>query len=364
MSVINQMLRDLDKRGAAARDGPIAGDVRPMPREKERLPWRKVAVAMMVIGFLAAGTVLWVGVGDSGASAPRLATQSATSAVGPVLATSLEPPMDAAPSVRRVALGSTEMEGEPPAIEEQLAARLKMASTMDVPPGMSARDAPRTAMARPAQKAMVPDQGSELEPPFIEKRIRNPGAQERSDTEYQGGVALLNQGRPQEALESLREALRIDGANASARVLMANLFIEDKKLDEARALLAEGLAQKPAQPSLALRLARIQVELGDLAGAADTLRNAAPAAANLAEYRGYNAALLQRLARHKDAIREFEAALSLAPGSGVWWMGLGLSLDSDQRPAEARQAFERARATGSLSTELDRFVEHRLRPAQ
>jgi MSHA biogenesis protein MshN len=42
-------------------------------------------------------------------------------------------------------------------------------------------------------------------------------------------------------------------------------------------------------------------------------------------------------------------------------MGLGISLEAEGRPAEAREAFQRARATGALSVELDRFVEQKLR---
>ena len=45
-------------------------------------------------------------------------------------------------------------------------------------------------------------------------------------------------------------------------------------------------------------------------------------------------------------------------------MGLGIALEGDGRPAEARDAFQRARATGALSAELDRFVEQRLRQIQ
>jgi len=37
---------------------------------------------------------------------------------------------------------------------------------------------------------------------------------------------------------------------------------------------------------------------------------------------------------------------------GVWWMGLGISLEADGRPADARDAFQRAGATRALSRNL------------
>jgi MSHA biogenesis protein MshN len=42
-------------------------------------------------------------------------------------------------------------------------------------------------------------------------------------------------------------------------------------------------------------------------------------------------------------------------------MGLGISLEAEGRSAEARDAFQRARASNSLSPELDRFVEQKIK---
>lgn len=45
-------------------------------------------------------------------------------------------------------------------------------------------------------------------------------------------------------------------------------------------------------------------------------------------------------------------AIRLAPQNGIWWMGLGISLQGDSRNGEARDVFRRALATNSLSKEL------------
>jgi MSHA biogenesis protein MshN len=74
--------------------------------------------------------------------------------------------------------------------------------------------------------------------------------------------------------------------------------------------------------------------------------------------------LLQRQSRHKDAVEYYQAALRLAPGSGVWLMGLGISLQALDRNADARDAFRRARASNSLSPELQAFVDQRLKQLQ
>jgi MSHA biogenesis protein MshN len=73
------------------------------------------------------------------------------------------------------------------------------------------------------------------------------------------------------------------------------------------------------------------------------------------------AAIFQRAGRHAEAADGFGAALRASPQQGVWWMGLGISLAADGRTALAREAFGRARASGTLSPELSRYVDSRLR---
>lgn len=198
----------------------------------------------------------------------------------------------------------------------------------------------------------------------IEKKMRMSTTRERAENEYRRALGLVNQGRVQDGMAVLRGALSEDAGHAGVRLALFGLLVEQQRHEEARALLQEALARDPAQPQFASRLARLQLEGGDIRGAEQTLSRAAAAAAGNAEFRAFHAAVLQRLTLHKDAVTEYQAALRLAPQAGVWWMGLGISLEADGRGAEAREAFQRARSSGALSAELDRFVEQKLRQLQ
>jgi MSHA biogenesis protein MshN len=113
-----------------------------------------------------------------------------------------------------------------------------------------------------------------------------------------------------------------------------------------------------------MMLARLQADRGENAQAIATLQKGLEFAQGNAEYAAFLAALLQRQGRHEEAIGYFHTALRLRPGAGVWWLGLAMSLQAVNRPAEAQNAYRQARTAGDLSPELAALAEQRLRQLQ
>jgi len=183
------------------------------------------------------------------------------------------------------------------------------------------------------------------------------GAQ-RAEGEYRHALSALQDGRMTEAVAALEQALKLDPTHDAARQTLVGLLIEAKHSEEAIRHLQAGLALDPRQPALAMLLARLQIEGGG--NGVDTLLRTLPYAGNNADYHAFLAGALQRAQRHREAAEQYQAALRAAPGNGVWWMGLGMSLQAERRNAEALDAFQRARTSGTLSAELQAFVERRL----
>jgi MSHA biogenesis protein MshN len=152
--------------------------------------------------------------------------------------------------------------------------------------------------------------------------------------------------------------LQIEPKHDAARQTLVGLLIEARRSDEAMRQLQLGLTLDPRQPALAMLLARLQIEHGE--SGIETLARTLPYAAGNGEYQALLAGALQRQQRHREAAEQYQVALRMQPQNPVWWMGLGISLQAEKRNAEALDAFRKAKASGTLSPELQAFVERKL----
>jgi MSHA biogenesis protein MshN len=399
MSLINQMLQDLDARRAAHGVGSrLPSDVRPLPPvPKSRWP---LVLGLAAVVAIALGGVYaflpWPGGQEANIppteaplAAAALVAEPATVAVPQLPAPVSVPPPVAEAVAEPVALPevlpaevvaaqvpvvdqdvSLRMaESITPTVEERrpvaaativkapLPTRPRVAESESVPPKAVAPADP----APPAEVVRPISAGTSTSQPLIQKSEPASTPRQRLEADYRRAVAALNQGRIEQAVDGLRAVLTQDALHVGARQLLVKLLLEANRRDEAAQVLDEGLQSQPAQLGWAMTLARLQVDGGDFAQAWQTLDHSMPAADGNADYRGFAAHVLQRLGRNKEAALHFRAAARLAPGDGRWWLGLGLAYEAEGQSTEAREAFVRARAGANLNAELMALVEQKLR---
>jgi len=345
------MLRDLDNRRAADSERhAVPGNVRPLPPPPKvsSLPYGLTVVALAA---LAIGLVWWA------PWQPRLA---------PPLPVIADPaPITPAP----VAAVPSAPAPQPPVAA--LPAIPPKAPVSPVSPGVGAgKETP--GEKRPASPAApVADKGGERKtdraapvggPGRIEKSLSLASPQAQAESEYRRAQGLLAQGNRSEAEAALSQALRLAPEHVNARQALFGLLVEQQRKDEARALLQAGVDILPGHSTWAMNIARLQMEKGDAAGAWETLQRSLVSAQNNGEYRAFCGTVLQRLGRAKEAIEHFHAALRINPAEGRWWLGLALVLESADHPAEAREAYSRARNSGNLPPDLAAFAEQKSRP--
>jgi MSHA biogenesis protein MshN len=245
----------------------------------------------------------------------------------------------------------------------RLIGRTGTQSSTDATPSRAAStswsDAGKREAAAPAKPAKV---GAAT--PEIRKKVRDPTPRELAEGEYRKAVALLNQGRLAEAEDGFQSAVSLFPENLQARQGLIGLLVQGKKFADAERVLEEGVKLSPEQSGFRMTLARLQADRGDNARAINTLQDGLEQARGSADYVAFLAALLQRQGRHEEAIGYFQAALQMRPGYGVWWLGLGMSLQAANRPGDAQAAYRQARATGNLHPELAALADQRLKQLQ
>jgi len=383
MSLINQMLRDLDKRHAPS--GAMAGPATegmsqhahsvPARTRASDLFWRIMAVAMLfAVAWVA--WVVWQLMPRPVVTELAYETQRAKAPPEPSAAPAISEPAPPAQAAAAPAAPKAEASAPAPKVAEAVPQKagkpkfdmLRLATELaaPVPQRRPAASGSATKGSRLAAKAAAtqPVRAAETAEPGTIDRRANTSSKYRAEQEFRRAVNLVNQGRIAEGMDGFRSALALDPGHEPARQTLVALLLEAKRVDDAAVVLQNGLAANPDNTGFAMLLARIMVERNDVAAALSVLqRHAAPPDRN-PDFHAFAAALYQRLGRHKEAIEQYQTALRLAPSAGVWWVGLGISLQAAEQPKEALEAYSRARSSGNLAPELLSFVDQRLRQLQ
>ena len=371
MSLINQMLKDLEQRGAGS-NNPIK--INPamlstgVPQSRS-FPLIKIGV---LLALLAGGVYSWMHTAkpsaDSASPAPALAP--AVSANKPAEA-SAQTATNAQPNT----LFATQLDAQhlqaitPP--KKAPAAPMPATSEVNVPAPVVV-----TAPVVPVVEKTTPLSSNEVDkspsvkhtaPKLVSKQELDTGLgkqirpEQKSNNYYRLALAQLQQGRVSEAQANLSLALESNPANQEARQTLAGLLLENKRQDEAKAILTAGLAIAPEQNDFRMAIARLQVEAGDRSSALNTLEQGLGYANSNADYQVFTATLLQSAKRHDDAVQHYMTALALRSNDAKALIGLGISLQALGKLDKAQEAFNRAQATATLSPELTLFVEQQLK---
>lgn len=380
MSVINQLLLDLEKRRASpAERGALPDHVRALPDGEPSSNWRRIATGGIAVLTMAAAAWLLLAGPYAVRVSPPAQRSITEAAIERVVTASAGVITDVAPPDRS--------EGPPPEVAAfRLSLELSNPPIESAPPvasrliGRMDSDAPAAGEPPVAATGARPERGGAGKPvvaaaakstagpaganPGIRKVLRQPTAHELAENEYRKAVVSLHQGRYAEAQDEFQTTLNLYPGHHNARQALAGLLIDGKRHGDAERVLQEGVQLAPAQVGFTMMLARLQVNRDETAQATATLQKGLNYARGNADYLAFLAALLQRQGRHEEAVEQFQAALRLKPVSGVWWLGLGMSLQAVNRAADAQDAYGYARATNTLHPELGAFAEQRLRQLQ
>lgn len=365
MSIINQVLKDLDRQGATARvpSGVIAVD----QSEPTSSRW---PVWLGASGLLAMAATWWLWP-HAPAPIPSLTP--------PKLAPTLSSPPDAAPQLQlTLQLGDAPahsgadehgVQGSAPPLPSHsniVPQKLTKASPRQDPRATIAfvPQPPRLDTRLPETGARAAGQREAVSPaadirPSVVKEFKPSSPQVQAEEAWRQASRLLEQGRNHDARERLEQVLRFDPTHAAARQSLIALALEEDLGVQAETLLREGLALHPGDAWYPRGLAQLHLQRGEFGQAATILKTALSKRADAANWALY-AGTLTKLEQASESAQAYREALRLDPAQGNWWIGMAVALERSGAIADAAASYQRALQT-RLSVEMRDFALQRTR---
>ena len=343
MSVINRVLKDLDRQGAAVF---VPDGVHPIADQPSRTRSRRVwlfGVGMLLVAGLAtwrlqSGPTPSAPIAVAAAVRPALPTGEALSpkqkpvaAVGPTADEPTRTPIEQTGEIRPHP--AIQREAEPTRPVRPLAGRLET--------HLAEVGQPQTRVVKEARPSTSKEQAEDL---------------------FRQASRLVEQGRTREAQARLDETLRLDPGHAAARQTQTVLLMEAGESARAEALLKDSLGMQPNNPWYSRTLAQLYLQRGDTTQALAVLKAGLNRGVD-AGYWGLYAAILNQLGRVEDTAQAYREATRLDPDHGPWWLGLAVALEQGEHKAEAAEAYRRALQT-RLSAEVREFATQKTQELQ
>ncbi len=194
----------------------------------------------------------------------------------------------------------------------------------------------------------------------INKTIRPLTGEQQAQLAFQRAVKLLGRDDQQAAQLALQQSLSFDPTYVRARETLSALLLNTGRVSEAMDRLSEGLRLQPQATPLAKLYARILVGQGDAGIAIGIMERARPAISADPDYYALLAVLYRGAGKNAQAAQVYQQILLVRPGVAAWWLGLGLSQDAMGESDQALDAYGRANRAGGLKPAVLQYVQERI----
>lgn len=213
----------------------------------------------------------------------------------------------------------------------------------------------------PQQQAQTAETASQREPAneFSIQRSA-PTSTSQPQRLFEQALSDLDAGNARRASQALQQVLILDPEHIEAREELAAYYFGRGFISDAMEVLEGGLALVPQANSLRLLQARILERIDQPERALDVTRQAdirLPDDADLLILKG---ALATELEHYGDAAEAYQQLVAWRPDQGRWWIGLAIARENLNDNAGALQAYRRALQDGALNHSSREFVKDRM----
>ncbi|MDH3450990.1 MAG: tetratricopeptide repeat protein [Gammaproteobacteria bacterium] len=248
---------------------------------------------------------------------------------------------------------------EHPPLAVQAKPERKLQAIKPPPPSRPTETAVAVASVAAPAELTAPSRTAQREAQ-VRKVPREPSPEQRFAQLLADARHALAGGDTAQASTLVRHALRLAPGNAAAAELLLAVQLRSGDTDAAITTLRDVLHRDPHNAAYAQALARLLAARGEHQPAVVHLRNALAGGRGDGQSLALLAGLERRIGDHESAAAHYLDALAHDRNVAVWWLGLGMSLERLEQPAEARAAFEEAQRIGGLDGEVAAFLQQRL----
>ncbi|MCL1035611.1 tetratricopeptide repeat protein [Shewanella submarina] len=249
---------------------------------------------------------------------------------------------------------------EPPARDEAAAsASVNTKDQQTVEPQV--KPEPRVKASRSVQSAAVnTDKGSDKQAGQMAVTPVPMSPAELAQKRYELGDKAQQNGDFERAKSEYIRALEYNPGLHRAREHLAAVFYGEGELDQAASTLIQGLDAFPEYQNYRLLLARVYQSAGQLQQAYDNAILMQASGVQAIEKWALIGDLAQGLNRNDLSEQAYDRLLALQPGQSRWLMAKAYAVDLQGRYAEAAGIYRNALAAGGLSDSATTFVQQRL----
>jgi len=381
MSLLNNVLRDLQSRGAFGLP-PLTG-LEPVTDIPDQHRKRALLLPALAVLSIASAIVVWRPIIDGRwvLSFASIMTDAATQPesrpqTDAEMPPQVEPTSAATGDDLRDILSIDSASNESPAppdddvVDTVADAPPASAEVVEVPlaveDSLPAAELPVVAESLAVTQSTATKESAPVtESPAV---IESPGTttisrRETDDDDTSGTVAMalaaMRSNELYTAERLFRQALAVDSGDGAIWSYLYGVLVRASKPAAAEEALRQGLVLAKEPAALAKLYARMLLDRGGKDAAIVVLKNHRPTPASDTEYDAFLGALLQQRGQYAEAGSIYENLVDAEPNSGSAWIGLAMSHDSLGNRTDAVSAFESALRAGSLKTPLARYARRR-----
>ena len=193
------------------------------------------------------------------------------------------------------------------------------------------------------------------------KKIFQPLTQEqKAHRSYRKSLELAEQGKRFEAEKLLQQLVKKYPRFKLARESLVTFLLDDKDYQKAVILLEKTLKIMPHSSKYARIYAQILLARGQADEALKILLKAAPPLTRDPQYYAVVAAAYKNTGQVLQAASVYTTLLKIQPNNSLWWMGLGICSERLHKNNEAISAYQKALMLGNLQTFLRTYVDSRI----